>query len=30
VHMKGIVSGASCQIQSFDLGAQAQRGTWYG
>jgi hypothetical protein len=30
IHIEGIVSGALCQIQSFDLGAQKQTGTWYG
>jgi hypothetical protein len=30
IHIEGIVSGALCQIQSFDLGAQKQQGTWYG
>ncbi len=29
IHVKGIVSGAQCQIQSFDLGAQRQAGSWY-
>ena len=29
IHVRGTVSGAQCQIQSFDLGAQRQQGTWY-
>ncbi len=30
IHIEGIISGAECQIQSFDLGAQKQSGSWYG
>ncbi len=30
IHVKGVIGGSQCQLQSFDLGAQASRGTWYG